>query len=413
MTMADRIRVEYEQLTTISNKFSDQGERINQLIGRLSHQSRELCSGGWHGVGADSFYDEMETLILPALEKLFISFDESHTVINRISQIFAEAEEEGASLFGMEADISIGSSIPSTNLQFSTASMSVQTGSVLGANTESASSRYSYVASVNQPLLNKLLDAENSLQTYTSDLETLHSEREMLQSERTSLHNRLDDLNEVSGDNVFSWLEDGAEYLGGRISGEYGRVQDEITALESRIADIDSRIDSNTAEIQTIQETINNITTRLDRVTPPAGANLDIIKRMENGTTESWLRPYTLWNGEGTCTTHIIDRIAIPREIIANAKDWNDRAISNPQYGIQVGQQPLTGSVLVMEQVHPYASAGGGNTNGHVMYVERVEGGEIYITDNNHSNPITLSSLGISPTGEHISYLYIPWNTQG
>jgi hypothetical protein len=61
-----------------------------------------------------------------------------------------------------------------------------------------------------------------------------------------------------------------------------------------------------------------------------------------------------------------------------------------------------------MERDHPYAD----DIFGHLMYVEKVEGNLIWVTDNNHATPVLLSELTDELTGDNINYLYFPWRTK-
>jgi hypothetical protein len=47
------------------------------------------------------------------------------------------------------------------------------------------------------------------------------------------------------------------------------------------------------------------------------------------------------------------------------------------------------------------------------MYVERVDNGAVWITDNTHRSPILLTDLTAEVSGQNIHYLYFPWWTQG
>ena len=98
----------------------------------------------------------------------------------------------------------------------------------------------------------------------------------------------------------------------------------------------------------------------------------------------------------------------IPPGIPGNAMTWIDNAAAHPEYGITVGTQPLAGSVIVMQPEHSFAN----DIFGHVMYVERVENGAIWVTDNNNHTPVLLSSLTDELTGPNIQYMYFPWQTQ-
>ena len=81
------------------------------------------------------------------------------------------------------------------------------------------------------------------------------------------------------------------------------------------------------------------------------------------------------------------------------------------QYGVSSGNVPLVGSVLVMEKTHSYAD----HVYGHLMLVNRVDSdGAVWVTDNNHpSAAVKLSDLTSETSGANISYLYLPWFTQG
>jgi surface antigen len=99
----------------------------------------------------------------------------------------------------------------------------------------------------------------------------------------------------------------------------------------------------------------------------------------------------------------------IPPGIPGNAMTWIDNAIANPEYGITVGNVPLTGSVIVMQPEHSFAH----DVFGHVMYVERVENGQIWVTDNFHHQPVLLNDMTDELAGPYIQYMYFPWQTQG
>ena len=80
-----------------------------------------------------------------------------------------------------------------------------------------------------------------------------------------------------------------------------------------------------------------------------------------------------------------------------------------PQYGITSGDVPLAGAVVVLEPDHPYAD----DVFGHVLYIERVEHGVAWVTDNLHPDTaLPLTDLIDDVTGPNISYLYFPWHTQ-
>lgn len=164
------------------------------------------------------------------------------------------------------------------------------------------------------------------------------------------------------------------------------------------------------AEVTELEGQIKALEQRLERVTPNKGADIERIRAMEGSTTSQAVLDATRPADQSVgCVHHICERMPIPSEIAANAHMWDDRALSYPQYGIKVGDVPLAGSVLVMEALHPYAH----DVYGHVMYVEKVENGVIWVTDNMHPEPIPLTDLTTEASGPNIKFLYLPWHTRG
>jgi hypothetical protein len=62
-----------------------------------------------------------------------------------------------------------------------------------------------------------------------------------------------------------------------------------------------------------------------------------------------------------------------------------------------------------MQPEHSFAN----DQFGHVMYVERVENGMIWVTDNNNHTPRLLNDMTDELTGPYIQYMYFPWQTHG
>src|SRR5690606_20064399 len=164
----------------------------------------------------------------------------------------------------------------------------------------------------------------------------------------------------------------------------------EIRAAELRIAELETRIDTTTA--------------RLIAVNPADNADVYLINSMEGGESA----PYVLDNPRD-CVNYIASRVPIPGELAANAHLWDERAAEFPQFGIRTGDAPKPGAILVMEADHPYAD----DRYGHVMLVERIDpSGSVWVTDNNHSQPVRLDDLTAETTGPRVKYLYLPWFTQ-
>ena len=107
---------------------------------------------------------------------------------------------------------------------------------------------------------------------------------------------------------------------------------------------------------------------------------------------------------------YVVNRMPIPPELPFNAHLWDEQVMKHgPKYGMSIGTVPLEGSVLVMEREHSYAN----DIYGHVMYVEKVEDGIVWVTDNNYPDKLVrLDHLTTETSGPYIKYLYFPWQTK-
>ncbi len=238
-----------------------------------------------------------------------------------------------------------------------------------------------YISPPNRPLHALMLQKQEMLVTAKLDLTTLQSTRTAKLEELAATQNRI-----VSFDRTIE-LDKAPRIIA---------IKNEIVALETRI-------EATQTHIQTLETDIGSLQTRLERVAPGAGADLDLIARMETAETLSIIKDNTQ-----DCVKYIVTRMAVPPGLPTDAHLWNENALRLTEYGITVGDMPLEGSVLVMERDHPYAD----DVYGHVMYVEKIADGNIYITDNLHPTPVSLASLTDEIHGANITYLYFPWQTK-
>lgn len=237
-----------------------------------------------------------------------------------------------------------------------------------------------FVAAVNRTLHEDWNAARHRLQTSHSLREALLIERDQQREELNALSNRVLTFNPQA---------------------ELEEIP-QVAALQARIADLDAQIDHLSAQISVAEREFNALHERLQRVIPPANADIKLIAAMEHGQTAQAVLDNTY-----DCVRYVASRMAIPPGMATHAYLWDDNVARLTQYGLQVGDVPLEGSVLVMEREHPYANS----AYGHVMYVERVDAHGVWVTDNNHPEPVLLNRL-TNETQAHIRYVYFPWQTK-
>ncbi len=93
------VRAEYAVLEETARRFVAQADSVNTLLRQLLAQVDELRAGGWIGSGANTFYDEMDGLVLPAVSRLYEALEGSAEGVQQVAQILRDAEDDAARLF--------------------------------------------------------------------------------------------------------------------------------------------------------------------------------------------------------------------------------------------------------------------------------------------------------------------------
>jgi hypothetical protein len=238
-----------------------------------------------------------------------------------------------------------------------------------------------YLSRRNAPLYHALLAQREDLQAAQAQLEGLRLARQQAQAEHDALRARLlsfDPQRDLSREVRLNALAD------------------EVRAWDERLSEAEGHL-------RLAQADADLLALRLEVVRPQAGADLAIIRGLEDGQTSPWV----IDNTQG-CVRYIAQRVPIPDALARDAHLWDEQVLANPQWGIGFSERPLAGSILVMETDHPYAH----DVYGHVMYVEQVDAdGTVWVTDNDHPQPVRLNDL--TQESRHIHYLVLPWHTYG
>jgi WXG100 family type VII secretion target len=96
--MSDEIRANYEQLENVANRLARQSQAVQSMLQKVKSSMSKLDSG-WKGRGRDAFFSEMDSVVLPAGQRLQTALQEASTVTKTIMQTVQQAEEESAALF--------------------------------------------------------------------------------------------------------------------------------------------------------------------------------------------------------------------------------------------------------------------------------------------------------------------------
>jgi WXG100 family type VII secretion target len=100
--MTDEIRADYDRLEQLANQFANQAQAIQQTLQNVRGSMDPLEGGGWVGRGSDSFFQEMQSEVLPANERLQQALEEANRITKQIIQTVKQAEEEAGSPFRVQ-----------------------------------------------------------------------------------------------------------------------------------------------------------------------------------------------------------------------------------------------------------------------------------------------------------------------
>ena len=82
--MSNTIQADYEQLESIAGNFGKEADNSTAMTARVRKSYEDLKNGGWLGRGAEAFFNEMDSEILPALERFFAALEKGQSVTQQI-----------------------------------------------------------------------------------------------------------------------------------------------------------------------------------------------------------------------------------------------------------------------------------------------------------------------------------------
>lgn len=94
-----RVRADHHSLSQVAQSFNKTADTNQKLVQQLKSKLDTLRGGDWIGKGADTFYAEMDSQILPSLQRLIKALHNSARVTTKISQLMQQADEDVGRLF--------------------------------------------------------------------------------------------------------------------------------------------------------------------------------------------------------------------------------------------------------------------------------------------------------------------------
>jgi WXG100 family type VII secretion target len=99
MAISITIKLDFDAFMGIKSSFQAQETATQQTIGKLNKVVEQLRGGDWFGEGATAFFNEMDSMIVPAMKRLQKAMGEGDRVSKEIEKIQHETETSITSLF--------------------------------------------------------------------------------------------------------------------------------------------------------------------------------------------------------------------------------------------------------------------------------------------------------------------------
>lgn len=90
------VQCNYEDMDKIAAKFISESNETQATIQKLKQAVDLLRDGGWIGVGADAFYEEMDSFVFPNLDKLVQALEQAEQKTKQAVQKIHDTEDEQA-----------------------------------------------------------------------------------------------------------------------------------------------------------------------------------------------------------------------------------------------------------------------------------------------------------------------------
>ena len=101
--MADKTEINGEQLQGLVKKFQSEADELNNLLSQTRNKVSTLHGNGWIGRGADEFNNEMESLLLPAVQRLVAALHAASNQVNAILKIYDDAQNQSQGFIKIES----------------------------------------------------------------------------------------------------------------------------------------------------------------------------------------------------------------------------------------------------------------------------------------------------------------------
>ncbi|MAT42807.1 MAG: hypothetical protein CL609_10725 [Anaerolineaceae bacterium] len=98
----DNIELNYEEMQKCIQVFQNEASDLTTLYNNVRNQTEQLHGDKFVGKAADKFYDEMNNLVFPGLDRLVKALQHGAESLTKINESIDQAETEASGYFKQE-----------------------------------------------------------------------------------------------------------------------------------------------------------------------------------------------------------------------------------------------------------------------------------------------------------------------
>ena len=82
----DLFQANSEVLQEVAQMFTQQADALRETLQRFTATAEDIRDHAWIGLGANTFFDEFDTVLVPQAEQIITNLESSAEKINKVAQ---------------------------------------------------------------------------------------------------------------------------------------------------------------------------------------------------------------------------------------------------------------------------------------------------------------------------------------
>lgn len=98
MPSAPKVQLNFDELFVLKDRFARASDTVNTMFSNITRRM-DVLDSTWTGRGRDSFFNEMQGEVLPAVQRLISALNQASSELQRSADQGHQAEDSAAGFF--------------------------------------------------------------------------------------------------------------------------------------------------------------------------------------------------------------------------------------------------------------------------------------------------------------------------